>query len=436
MSARRLALAAMLAALAAAVAITGRFRGGATGLAGLRDELWSSPAHPAPPGRSAGSRGEASSYLARLAAAVAPPTVTAPPAWRLPASTPAPILVRPLDRHPEPAAAPAQGVAAGPDALATAAAGQAAGLGAIRQLTFDGCCPGAWWAADGEALHFVDRPDGRLGIYGVPLWPPGAPAQIVDTEVAARAGGLRFRIRPAGGHSVVKDVETGLEWPLPTGGNPAHLAPDGSRVVWWESQGGRAQVDSLGRIFASGIDGQDPREIGGLWDAEVIGFLPGSTHALALGRPVRDDPTYLLVAIDTRSGAMREVARGLWLSDVILAPGGAWVVYMVSLDRQSPDANGVWVAPTDPAQGAPRKLDAFGAYRWRDGGRLLLVPMAPGTAHAVWQYDAASGARTLLVDPAVVPIRIANNDWSVSPDGSKLAFVAEEDRNIWVVELR
>jgi hypothetical protein len=40
-----------------------------------------------------------------------------------------------------------------------------------------------------------------------------------------------------------------------------------------------------------------------------------------------------------------------------------------------------------------------------------------------------------LLDPAEVPIHIANNDWSVSPDGHTMAFVSQDDRNIWVIDL-
>jgi hypothetical protein len=40
-----------------------------------------------------------------------------------------------------------------------------------------------------------------------------------------------------------------------------------------------------------------------------------------------------------------------------------------------------------------------------------------------------------VTDPAVTPFRISAGDWSVSPDGSKIAFVSAVDRNIWVIQL-
>jgi hypothetical protein len=133
---------------------------------------------------------------------------------------------------------------------------------------------------------------------------------------------------------------------------------------------------------------------------------------------------------------MDELVRGRWLGQVSVSPDGGWLAYMVSLDRDQLDANGIWVAPTTPGLAAPRKLEAYGAYRWRDESRLVYVPMMPGAAqHALIEFDVHRGASTLLFDPASMPIRIASNDWSIAPDGGTMAFVSADDRNIWVLSL-
>lgn len=312
------------------------------------------------------------------------------------------------------------------------------GFGRIRQLSFGGCCPGAWWSADGQALHYLDRPaeTGQSGIYAQPIWPPGALPQILDTRADMRAAGTRFLVRPEADFSVVKDVESGLEWPLPTGGNPVRLSPDGHRAVWWEAAGGREQVDALARIYASGIDGLEPIEIGALWGLDVLAFLPDGRDILALGRPNREVPLYVLNRIDSLSGASRELARGMWLSQVSLSTGSSWLAYTISLDTQDPEANGLWIAPTTPGLAETRRLEVFGAYRWRDDSRLVYVPMLPGAgSHALVEYDATSGSSALLFDPTELPISIAANDWSISPDGKVLAFRSADDGNIWLVNL-
>ncbi len=369
-------------------------------------------------------------WMDRLAGAdAATPTASGDPATARPTAARA----APLAAARAPGAVPHP---AAPTAVLPPPGSASSGLGRIRQLTFDGCCAGAWWAPDGSAVHFIDRPGGQIGIYGVAIWPPGALPQMIDAEVTVRASGARYLIRPAGDASIVTDVASGAEWPLPTGGAPARLSPDGSRVVWWDAPGGRAEVDSLNRIHASDIAGQAVREIGGLWGANVVGFLANGVEVLVVGRPLRDSAMDVLAALDTDTGAVREIARGTWVTDVVLAPGGAWVAYMVSLDSAAPEANGIWVAPTGAGAGPPRRLDRVGAYRWRDPVHLLMVPLEPGApAHSVWQIDAATGDAARIVDPAEIEIRIANNDWSVSPDGRRLAFVSEADRNVWLVEL-
>lgn len=310
-------------------------------------------------------------WVERLAAGSPTPAVVAgrPTAW------PTAARAAPLAAALGPGAVPRPHPA--PPSAAPAAGSAMSGLGRIRQLTFDGCCAGAWWAPDGSVVHFIDRPGGQAGIYGVAIWPPGALPEMIDAEVTVRASGARYLIRPAGEHSIVTDMQDGAEWTLPTAGAPARLSPDGSRVVWWDAPGGRAEVDSLNRIHASDIAGQAVREVGGLYGANVVGFLANGVEVLVVGRPLRDSAMDVLVALDTDTGAVREIARGMWVTDVLLAPGGAWVAYMVSLDSDAPEANGIWVAPTGAGAGAPRRLDRVGAYRWRDPVHLLMVPSIP-----------------------------------------------------------
>ncbi len=305
----------------------------------------------------------------------------------------------------------------------------------LRQLTTGGCCPVAWWSEDSRELRFVDRPEGAPGaaIYGVPLWPPGSPMTPVDAGLDVQTS-ARYVVRPDGGHSVVQDLATGSSWSLPTSGSPVLLSPDGSRAVWWTAEGGEEHIRSLVSIFASAIDGSGVLELARLWRADVVAFHPDGRRVLITGRSVRGRSEYVLAMLDTFSGELKQLARGSWLSDAALSRSGEWVAFMISLDNLNPGANGIWVVPT--AGGQPRQLGFVGAFRWRDAHRLVYVPMAPGSAHhSVWQYDAATGETVLLLDPVDAPLRIANNDWSVSPDGMTMAFVSEDDRNVWVVDL-
>lgn len=351
-------------------------------------------------------------------------TLDRPPGYVVPTAT-APATLRAEVLVSEPAAT----------VMLVADAGRPVAPGLPRQLTTDSCCAGAWWVEDSSALCYIDRQMGAplAGVYEVPLWPPGSRARAVDTTLTGEVAG-RYLIRPSGGDSEVEDLESGERWTLPTEGSPVIVSPDGGTVVWWTASGGEEYLTSLVRIFASAIDGSGVRELAGLWRANVMGFHPDSRRILIAGRPVRESAQYVLAMLDTSSGEMKQLARGSWLSDAVLSPSGDWVVYMVSLDKGDPSANGIWVVPS--AGGEARRLDFVGAYRWRDGDRLVLVPMTPGQAyHSVWELDVRNWQMRLLLDPAEVPLRIADNDWSISPDGYTMAFVSEDDRNIWIVDL-
>ena len=208
-------------------------------------------------------------------------------------------------------------------------------LGRIRQLTFDACCPGAWWSHTGEALHYFDNPvqGAHPGVYALPVWPPGALPSILDTSAEMASSGTRFLARRAGDHSIVRDNESGLEWPIASGGNPVRIAPDGEHLVWWEAGGGRSQVDSNNEVFAADISGTNPRSLTSLWGGEVIDFLGDTKEIVVLGREEKDTIDYVLRSINVLDGSQREIARGAWLSEVSISPDGTWVAYMISLDE-------------------------------------------------------------------------------------------------------
>ena len=87
--------------------------------------------------------------------------------------------------------------------------------------------------------------------------------------------------------------------------------------------------------------------------------------------------------------------------------------------------------PADPVINYPEQ-----GYKWSDDQRLLIIPLdLSQPAHRLLQVEAASGQLQAVTDPAITPFKIANSDWSVSPDGEMMAFVSADDGNIWVLEL-
>ena len=105
-----------------------------------------------------------------------------------------------------------------------------------------------------------------------------------------------------------------------------------------------------------------------------------------------------------------------------------------------PDAtkNGLWLLDLETAPLTPQKLPFFGTYRWRDNGRLIYVPFEPdATEHNFYEYNVDTGQSRALF-PAGTNLTIANNDWRVSPDGSKIALVEANGTSlngIWVLDI-
>ena len=74
--------------------------------------------------------------------------------------------------------------------------------------------------------------------------------------------------------------------------------------------------------------------------------------------------------------------------------------------------------------------------RWSGDDKLVVVPFKPDAQyHEFWQLDPETLAFTQLTKADEAPLKIANGDWRVSPDGRYVAYVESKDRNIWVVAL-
>jgi len=119
----------------------------------------------------------------------------------------------------------------------------------------------------------------------------------------------------------------------------------------------------------------------------------------------------------------------------LLSPDGAWLAYYVALD-EDPAQNGLWLVRTDGSTRRKLDRDLFGAYQWRDAGRLLVIPFQPeAISHELLELDVSAGKTRRLTDPDATSFKIANGDWAVSPDGQHVAFVESRDRNIWLLTL-
>ncbi len=306
----------------------------------------------------------------------------------------------------------------------------------LRPLTFNGCCTQPFWSPDGAQVWFLDKPSETQpgGVWGVSVAggsPDGTPQFITD-KIGVFSPDATLIAYPEAGQTIVERVATGERWIVPAGGRAIIFSPD-SALIAWQTASASANFDRrLVEIWASGFDGSNARKVTQVIGGGLAGWFPDSARLLISGRETFEAEPFLAV-VNLADGALTGVARGPNLRGALVSPGGGWVAYQVAFSGDL-SRDGLWIVRADGSEA--RRVRAFGAYRWRTEGRLLIVPLELNLgSHRLLEVNAATGRLHELTDPYQTAFRIAAGDWALSPDGNRLVFVNAADRNLWLLEL-
>lgn len=324
---------------------------------------------------------------------------------------------------------------------ASASSSPAAPAGPPFRLTEPGCCARAFWRLDSRSLWFIDRPaGGQTGFYAVTLDAPLAPPTLITSTIASLSPDQRWSVAQTRERTTLTRLEDGQRFEVPSAGRAVSFSPAGLQIAWQVGGGpnnaaGGPPADPSNRIHVAAVDGSGDRQVAALENGSLAGWLD-EQQLLIRVRQGRDSDVDELQALPLDGRPARALLRSERLRGVSLSTDRSWLAYSVS-GSTTPGANGLWIAATAPGSAAPRRLDGlFGAFRWRDGRRLVIIPFEPGAAsHRVIELDAPTGARRALTDPAVTPFRIADGDWSLSPDGRHLAFLSAADDALYALAL-
>lgn len=361
------------------------------------------------------------------------------PLLRLPAT---PVSAATQSAPPVAATAPAEPTAAAPSPTPDLAPATPTLLPtpALRRLTEPGCCSGVRWSADGSKVLYVDRPDeAPAAIWGID------PATGVQEPYSSVVGVLqrddRFAIVPVlwSPQSVtLHDRETGESWGLFGIGSLLFVSPDGTRIAY----DGRVAQEPLyantryAPIVVADLDGGNPRSLAAIYGGGIVGWFPNGTRLLVLGSQTYAAERTSLWTMNVTTGGTTKLADAAQLRAASISPDGAWVAFL-SLFEKDPALNTTWAMNVE--SGEKRRLDFVGGYDWvmSEPATLVYVPMrsAPEEGFAVYRLDVATGERTRLIDPAQIPLFIANGDWAIAPDGKRFAFVSHEDYAIWLLDM-
>ena len=120
-----------------------------------------------------------------------------------------------------------------------------------------------------------------------------------------------------------------------------------------------------------------------------------------------------------------------------MSPDKRYFVYYVTFELEAED-NGVWLLDLEQLPLRPQKLPYFGTYRWRDNQNLIYIPFDPtATEHNFHEYNLVT-QETRPLFPAGTDLMIANNEWQVSPDGTKIMVLAANGSNLdglWLLNI-
>lgn len=361
-------------------------------------------------------------------AAPSPTPQPAVAAATVPAPTPSPI---PPTRAPLPTAVPTLAPTPAPTATPKPAT-------RFAQLTQGGCCVQPFFHPDGQRVLFLDKPGAQapLGFYGVSATGPMAEPALFTARLGPFSGDLRYAQSLERGQTVIERLSDGVKWTIQNGGRRVTFSPDGARIAW--SVGEEVGTFDVRRqdIWVADVDGRNAKRVTTRYGGGMQAWFRDGKRILVTGKAQRGDALAGIAVVSIEDGATRELADVERLRNAVLSPEGRFLVYYMAGARD-PELNGTWLLDVEAVGKEPVKLDIFGAFRWRDEGRLFYIPLQQGAPSTeLVQLDVRTGQRSTLIRAAAdSPFRIANGDWDVSADGKRIVFLSARDRNVWVAEL-
>lgn len=306
----------------------------------------------------------------------------------------------------------------------------------LRRLTGGGCCTQPFWSPESRRVLFIDKPGANAptGIWGVDVTLPDPTPELFTRRIAFYTDDFSFIVETGGEETVIERVSDGKRWEVPALGFPVSLSPDGERIAWQVSDEDVTFERRTTDLWVSDLDGSDARLVTTLRRGSLGGWVSDDVLLLS-GRESLDSREQVMYTLSLTSGQKTELARSERLRGGVLSPGGGWLAYYVALDEDR-SKNGLWLVSTDGQNRHLLDRELFGAYRWRDEGRLLIIPFHPDApVHELWELEVETMEAHRLTDPVTTPFKVANGDWTVSPDGRYVAFVESRDRNIWLLDL-
>ncbi|HEY8291716.1 MAG TPA: hypothetical protein VIG44_04480 [Thermomicrobiales bacterium] len=307
----------------------------------------------------------------------------------------------------------------------------------VTKLTDGGCCRNPVWHPDGTRILYTDAvPNQPLAAtWAVPADASGPPTVFFPSAATVAPDGSRIAFPDFANH-VTRIQEFGKQSTATIANNDAYVwfSPNGRQVAWLERAPGAqpsSNVDRLVRIWVANADGSNARQRGNTVRAADLIWFPDGQRLLFTGRDT-DGGNPGVYILDITAGTLTRIVDAFSPRGLRLSPDGTRIVYLATLEEK-PEDNGLFIANADGS--AKRKLPLVGGVRWSpDSKSLLILPFQTDNgADELVRIDAATLGTTPLTDRATLPFRVAQDEWEVAPDGTRIVFNALTDGNIYAL---
>ncbi|MBN1200553.1 MAG: M23 family metallopeptidase [Anaerolineae bacterium] len=287
----------------------------------------------------------------------------------------------------------------------------------------------SWWIpGDLDAVYMINAvPGQQTGVFRQSL--DGSQRTYIESAPPTQyaPNGLATARYLGGGTMQVMRLDNSAVWQVYLDGYWPAISPDGTRLLWEVLSGEilPGQEGPTVAVWVCNLDGSLSRRVQRLGSGWSMWL---DAHRLLLVKPVAysADMQLYILDIDALQPAPVMLGQFNYPRGIKVAPGGKWIAYYTPF-QANPGSSGVYVVRTQPGA-EPRKLNFFGAYEWRDDRSLYTLSYdGSQDAHALGYIDVEQGEHRLLTDPDDLPIRVANGDWHVSPDGERIIFVDPDD---------
>ncbi|MBX3086574.1 MAG: peptidoglycan DD-metalloendopeptidase family protein [Anaerolineae bacterium] len=288
----------------------------------------------------------------------------------------------------------------------------------MHTLSRPGCCSWAWWAPDSQSIRYWDGPDGQPAqIFAQSI--NGGDPQVFDTSYQIRSADDRYKLVMTSGRVSIF-MPDGAEVPLSTGGAFPQFSPSIQRLLWhrYPADDIPGSTPPATEVWISGLDGSN-RQLLKVQQGGSVYWLDEDRVLLSepIGRANKFRLSLFTISTQTLETMLPEAG---YMRALAVAPGGKYVLIYAPF-QQDPTNSGMYLLQT-VANTAAVRLPLFGSYRWRDSNSFFYLPYLPDQRTYVMLYDITTGQSTAVTDANKQPIRVTNDDWSVSPDGMSILY--------------